>query len=192
MLDYGWQFAEPEPLYGFIHAYRLYAKTDPHYSARVTVPVLWDRKEQAIVCNESAEIIRMFNSVFDELTGNSADFYPVALRTRIDEINAFVYDNINDGVYRCGFATTQQAYDEAFANLVAAFDQVEARLSNQRYLVGNSITEADIRLFTSLVCFDAVYFGHFKCNRNRIIDMPNLWGYLRNLFQQAGLSAITG
>jgi len=188
MLDHGWQFAEPEPLYGFTYAHQLYSKADAHYSGRVTVPILWDKKQQAIVCNESAEIIRMFNSAFNELTGNSADYYPVDLRDDIDAINAFVYDNINNGVYKCGFATIQKAYEEAFNKLFSALDTVEARLATQRYLVGNQLTEADWRLFTTLIRFDAVYFGHFKCNRNRIIDMPNLWGYLRDLYQHPGIA----
>jgi len=188
MLDQGWQFAEPEPVYGFTHVYQLYALADPHYSGRVTVPILWDKQEQTIVCNESAEIIRMFNTAFNELTGNRDDYYPVALQTDIDDINAFVYANINNGVYRCGFATTQPAYEEAFDKLFDALDQVEARLSEHRYLIGNQLTEADIRLFTTLIRFDAVYYGHFKCNRNRIADMPNLWAYLRDLYQQAGIA----
>jgi len=188
MLDDGWQFAEPETLYGFTHAYQLYALADPHYSGRVTIPILWDRQEQSIVCNESAEIIRMFNSAFNELTGNHDDYYPKALQADIDEINAFVYANINNGVYRCGFATTQPAYEEAYDKLFEALDQVEAGLSEHRYLIGDQMTEADIRLFTTLIRFDAVYYGHFKCNRNRISDMPNLWGYLRDLYQQPGIA----
>ncbi len=188
MLNQGWQFAEPEPLYGFTHAHQLYSKADPHYSGRVTVPILWDKQQETIVCNESAEIIRIFNSAFNELTGNRDDYYPSDLRAEIDEINAFVYDNINNGVYRCGFATDQDAYEEAFDNLFIALDKVEVRLSTQRYLVGNHITEADWRLFTTLIRFDAVYVGHFKCNRNRICDMPNLWGYLRDLYQQPGIA----
>ncbi|EAU54902.1 glutathione S-transferase family protein [Mariprofundus ferrooxydans] len=183
MLEQGWQFDEPEPLYGFTCLHELYCKADPHYSGRVTVPVLWDSKQESIVCNESAEIIRIFNRAFDALTGNSDDYYPLELRDQIDAINAFVYDNINNGVYRCGFATTQQAYDEAFDALFAALDVVEARLGQQRYLVGNHITEADIRLFPTLIRFDAVYVGHFKCNRNRIAEMPNLSNYLRDLYQ---------
>jgi putative glutathione S-transferase len=188
MLDQGWQFAEPEPLYGFTHAHQVYSKADPAYTGRVTVPVLWDKQQQTIVCNESAEIIRIFNSAFNDLTGNRDDFYPRALRPDIDKINAFVYDNINNGVYKCGFATTQVAYDEAFDSLFAALDRVEKILSRQRYLVGNRITEADWRLFTTLIRFDAVYVGHFKCNRNRITDMSNLRGYLRDLYQQPGIA----
>jgi len=188
MLDYGWQFAEPEPLYGFTHAHQLYSKADPHYSGRVTVPILWDKQQHTIVCNESAQIIRIFNSAFNDVTGNEVDFYPAELRAEIDNINAFVYDNINNGVYRCGFATTQSAYEETYDALFAALDQVEDILSKQRYLVGNRMTEADWRLFTTLIRFDTVYFGHFKCNRNRIADMPNLSGYLRDLYQQPGIT----
>lgn len=188
MLDMGWQFGEPEPLYGFNYAHQLYSKADPAYTGRATVPILWDRQQQTIVCNESAEIIRIFNTAFNDLTDNRDDYYPEALRAEIDEINAFVYDNINNGVYKCGFATIQSAYEEAFASLFAALDKIEERLSHQRYLVGNQITEADWRLFTTLIRFDAVYVGHFKCNRNRICDMPNLWSYLRDLYQQPGIA----
>ena len=187
MLDQGWQFGEPEPLYGFSHAHQLYSKADAHYSGRVTVPILWDTQQQTIVCNESAEIIRIFNTAFNDLTGNTDDYYPAELRAEIDAINAFVYGSINNGVYKCGFATDQNAYEEAFDNLFTALDKVEAMLATQRYLVGNRTTEADWRLFTTLVRFDAVYVGHFKCNRNRICDMPNLWGYLRDLYQQPGI-----
>jgi len=188
MLDAGWQFPEPEPLYGFTHAHQLYSKADPHYTGRITVPVLWDKQTETIVCNESADMIRTFNSAFNDLTGSRADYYPLALRAAIDEINTYVYDNINNGVYRCGFATTQQAYEEAFDSLFSALDSVEARLASSRYLVGSSITEADWRLFTTLIRFDAVYVGHFKCNRNRISDMPNLSNYLRDLYQQPGIA----
>ncbi len=189
MLENGWEYKpEPEPLYGFHYHHQFYTKADPHYSGRVSVPMLWDKRRETIVNNESAEIIRIFNSAFDPLTGNSDDYYPVELRAEIDEINAFVYDNINNGVYKCGFAITQDAYEKAFENLFAALDTVESRLAGQRYLVGNRITEADWRLFTTLIRFDAVYVGHFKCNRNRIADMPNLWGYLRDLYQQPGIA----
>jgi putative glutathione S-transferase len=188
MLDQGWLFGEPEPLYEFNYAHQLYSKADPDYTGRVSVPILWDRQQQTIVCNESAEIIRIFNTAFNELTGNTDDYYPLELRTEIDAINAFVYDNINNGVYKCGFATLQTAYEEAFDNLFSALDTVEERLSGQRYLVGNQITEADWRLFTTLIRFDAVYVGHFKCNRNRISNMPNLSNYLRDLYQQPGIA----
>ncbi len=189
MLENGWEYApDPEPLYGFRYHHQLYTKADAHYSGRVTVPVLWDRDQETIVCNESAEIIRMFNREFNQLTGNNDDYYPASLRAEINVINAFVYENINNGVYRCGFATAQGAYEEAYDALFAALDRLEARLSRRRYLAGNRITEADWRLFTTLVRFDSVYNGHFKCNRNRIIDMPNLWGYLRELYQYPGIA----
>jgi len=187
MLNQGWQFDEPEPLYGFQHAYQLYTKADPEYSGRVTVPILWDKKEQTIVCNESAEIIRIFNSAFNEITGNRDDYYPEALRSEIDEVNSFVYGTINNGVYKCGFATRQQAYEEAFDSLFAALDEVELVLSKHRYLVDNHLTEADWRLFTTMIRFDAVYVGHFKCNRNRIADYPNLSNYIRELYQHPGV-----
>ena len=162
--------------------------TDPHYSGRVSVPMLWDKRRKTIVNNESAEIIRMFNSAFYPLTGNTDDYYPEPLRGEIDAVNGFVYDNVNNGVYKCGFATVQDAYEDAFDALFSALDTLELRLSSQRYLVGDHITEADWRLFTTLIRFDTVYYSHFKCNRNRICDMPNLWGYLRDLYQQPGIA----
>ena len=188
MLENGWQFDKPEPLYNFDYAYQIYTKADPDYSGRVTVPILWDKQRETIVSNESAEIIRMFNSAFNALTGNMDDYYSEALHHEIDVINAFVYDNINNGVYKCGFATTQVAYDDAFESLFSALDEVEMRLSQQRYLLGDMLTEADWRLFTTLVRFDAVYVGHFKCNRQRIADYPNLSNYLRELYQYEGIS----
>lgn len=187
MLKSGWEFETPEPLYGFEFAHQLYSKADPEYTGRVTVPILWDKKEQTIACNESAEIIRIFNFAFNELTGNLDDYYPESLRGEIDEINTFVYDNINNGVYKCGFATSQGAYEEAFDELFSALDKVESILSNHRYLVGNRLTEADWRLFTTLIRFDAVYYSHFKCNRQRIADYPNISNYLRDLYQQPGV-----
>jgi len=183
MLDQGWTFSpEPEPLYGFTRVYQLYALADPHYNGRATIPLLWDKQQQAIVCNESAEIIRIFNSAFDVLTGNMDDYYPEALRDDIDAVNTFIYDKINNGVYKCGFATAQRAYDDAFDQLFAALDEIEARLAGRDYLVGEQLSEADIRLYTTLIRFDAVYYGHFKCNRNRIAEMPNLWRYLKHLY----------
>jgi putative glutathione S-transferase len=157
----------------------------------VTVPVLWDRERETIVNNESSEIIRMLNSEFDAIAPDAAralDFYPEPLRDEIDEVNAFVYPKINNGVYRCGFATTQEAYEEAFEELFGALDQLEQRLASQRYLVGGQLTEADWRLFTTLVRFDAVYVGHFKCNLRRIADYPNLSAYLRDLYQVPGIA----
>ncbi len=192
MLDEGWEFRpEAEPLYGYTHAWQLYARADPHYTGRVSVPVLWDRRAQTIVCNESAEIIRIFNSAFDGLTGNADDYYPEPLRAEIDAINDLVYDRINNGVYLCGFTATQAAYDEAFEQLFEALDRIEQRLAGQRYLAGAQLTEADIRLYPTLVRFDAVYYGHFKCNRRRIADMPNLWGWLRDLYQRPGFGDTT-
>jgi putative glutathione S-transferase len=167
--------------------WQVYAEADPNYTGRVTVPVLWDKKSGAIVSNESAEIIRMFNSAFNELTGNTDDYYPQPLREQIDAINARVYDDVNNGVYKAGFATTQEAYDEAVEKLFAALDWVEGILGNQAYLTGETITEADWRLFTTLVRFDAVYVGHFKCNRRRIADYPNLSHYLKALYEVPGV-----
>jgi len=188
MLQHGWQFESAEPLYGFDYMHQLYTKADVHYSGRVTVPVLWDKQKQTIVSNESADIIRMFNSEFNALTGNTEDYYPEALRSDIDVTNDFVYQAVNNGVYKCGFATTQAAYDEAFDALFDALDMLEIQLEKQRYLVGDRLTEADWRLFTTLIRFDAVYVGHFKCNRQRIVDYPQLSNYLRELYQYADIS----
>ncbi|MDX8402846.1 MAG: glutathione S-transferase C-terminal domain-containing protein, partial [Mariprofundaceae bacterium] len=186
--DQGWQFDAPEPLYGFEYAHELYTKADLAYSGRVTVPILWDKQTESIVCNESAEIIRMFNSGFNELTDNTDNYYPAELRDEIDTINAFTYDNINNGVYKCGFATKQNAYESAYGALFAALDRVEELLGEHRYLVGNHLTEADWRLFTTLIRFDVVYYSHFKCNRQRIADYPNLSNYLRDLYQYPGVA----
>ena len=164
-----------------------YAATDPDFEGRVTVPVLWDTKTGQVVSNESADIVRMFNGVFDRLAGERVDLYPAALRAEIDTINEFVYDRVNNGVYRAGFARRQEAYDEAFGALFAALDELEQRLGRQRFLVGDQITEADWRLFPTLVRFDAVYYGHFKCNQRRLIDYPNLWRYTRDLYRQPGI-----
>jgi glutathionyl-hydroquinone reductase len=193
MGENGWTFekedgATGDDLYGLDFLHQIYTKADPHYSGRVTVPVLWDRKTETIVSNESAEIIRMLNSAFDEWGDASLDFYPAPLRSEIDAVNAFVYENINNGVYRAGFATTQEAYEEAFGRLFAALDEVEERLSRQRYLAGDRLTEADWRLFTTLVRFDPVYVGHFKCNLRRIEDYVNLSNYLRELYQVPGVA----
>jgi putative glutathione S-transferase len=166
----------------------VYVAADPHYTGRVTVPVLWDKERRTIVNNESSDIIRMLNSAFDAFTDVRVDYYPKALRAEIDRINDRVYANINNGVYRTGFASTQAAYEEAFRALFAALDEVEGRLARTRYLVGNGLTEADWRLFTTLVRFDAVYVGHFKCNLRRIADYPNLSNYLRDLYQVAGVA----
>jgi putative glutathione S-transferase len=176
-----------DKLNGHDYLYQLYTHCQPDYSGRVTVPVLWDKQSQTIVNNESADIIRMLNSAFDKITEADDDYYPTALRPEIDAINDFVYDNINDGVYRCGFATEQKAYEEAFDNLFGALDEMEQRLSHQPYLVGTQITEADWRLFTTLIRFDAVYYSHFKCNQHRISDYENLGNYLRELYQHPGI-----
>jgi putative glutathione S-transferase len=166
----------------------IYVLADAKFTGRVTVPVLWDKQRRTIVNNESAEIIRMLNSAFDALTPVKTDFHPAALRDEIDAINELTYKAINNGVYRSGFATTQAAYEEAFNELFAALDEIEVRLSRQRYLVGNRLTEADWRLFTTLVRFDAVYHGHFKCNLRRIVDYPNLSNYVRDLYQVPGVA----
>jgi len=198
MGENGWAFAGPDgslsegstrdDLFGARYLYEIYKRANPSFSGRVTVPVLWDRKRATIVNNESSEIIRMLNSAFDEWGDASLDFYPHDLRGEIDRINAFVYPNVNNGVYRCGFATTQAAYDEAFDSLFATLDETEQRLAHMRYVAGARITEADWRLFTTLVRFDAVYHGHFKCNLRRIVDYPNLWNYLRELYQVPGVA----
>ena len=193
MGENGWTFrtddgATGDTLYGLDFLHQIYTKADPTYSGRVTVPVLWDKKEKTIVSNESSEIIRMLNSAFDEWGGASLDFYPQELRGDIDAVNELVYPSINNGVYRAGFATTQVAYEEAFNELFAALDTLEERLSRQRYLVGNKVTEADWRLFTTLVRFDPVYVGHFKTNLRRIADYPNLSNYLRELYQVPGVA----
>lgn len=192
MLENGWEFSSEndetaDPLYGNRFLYQLYQTSSPSYTGRVTVPILWDKQSKTIVNNESAEIIRIFNSAFDDLTDNRTDYYPADLREDIDEINRFVYHNINNGVYRCGFATTQAAYQEAFSDLFSALDEVEMILSSQKYLVGNWITEADWRLFTTLIRFDAVYYSHFKTNLRRIVDYPNLSNYVRSLYQVPGI-----
>jgi len=185
----GWVFTEkfPDDLYGVKRYYEIYLKAAPDYSGRTSVPVLWDKERETIVSNESSEIIRMFNSAFDEVGANDLDFYPEALREAIDEINEPVYTGINNGVYRTGFATTQEAYEEAFRKLFETLDMVDERLQEQRFLVGDRLTEADWRLFTTLVRFDAVYVGHFKCNLRRIDDYPALSGYLSDLYQVPGV-----
>ncbi|OZB06824.1 MAG: glutathione-dependent reductase [Idiomarina sp. 34-48-12] len=191
MLENGWEFAEQpliDDLYSLDFLYQLYLKADSEYSGRVTVPVLWDKQQQTIVSNESADIIRMLNSAFNEITGNTLDFYPDVLQSDIDTINDFVYDRVNNGVYKCGFATQQTAYEEAFEALFDALDELEARLAKQAYLVGDTLTEADWRLFTTLVRFDAVYVGHFKTNKRRIVDYPNLWNYVKALYQVPGIA----
>lgn len=192
MLENGWVLGEAAkkntPVPGLDYLYQLYLHADAGYSGRVSVPVLWDKKQQTIVNNESAEIIRMFNSAFNPLTGNQDDYYPPELQSTIDQVNDRVYDDVNNGVYKTGFATTQQAYEEAFRQLFTTLDWLEDRLSNQRYLAGPLITEADWRLFTTLIRFDAVYFGHFKANLKRIEEYTNLANYLRDLYQIPGIA----
>jgi putative glutathione S-transferase len=189
----GWAFTDdvggPEPVNGFRFLAEAYQATDTDFDGRVTVPVLWDKQTGRIVNNESSEIIRMLNSEFDEWArGSVVDFYPEPLREEIDAINADVYENVNNGVYRCGFAASQEAYDEAYEKLFDALGRLEARLENRRYLMGKKQTEADWRLFTTLVRFDPVYVGHFKCNERRLVDYPNLWAYTRDLFQTPGVA----
>ena len=194
MADNGWEFhlgdgVIPDPLHGAEYMHQIYTAAMPDYSGRVTVPVLWDKNTNTIVSNESPEIIRMFNSAFDAVGAKPGDFYPESLRAEIDMLNTRIYESVNNGVYKCGFATTQEAYDEAIEPLFATLEWLEDRLSLKRYLTGNSITEADWRLFTTLVRFDPVYVGHFKCNLKRIVDYPNLSGYVRDLYQQPGIAA---
>ncbi len=193
MLEDGWTFAPgegviPDPVNGARYLHEVYTAADRHYSGRVTVPVLWDKQAGTIVNNESAEIIRMLNSAFDGLAGvPPLDFCPAHLREEIDALNERIYDTVNNGVYRAGFATTQQAYEEAIGPLFETLDWLDRRLADQRYLIGDTITEADWRLFTTLVRFDAVYYSHFKCNLRRIVDYPHLWRYAQDLYGQPGI-----
>jgi putative glutathione S-transferase len=194
MLSDGWTFASDWPgatgdrLFGLPFARDIYLRADPKISGRVTVPVLWDKHQQTIVSNESSEIIRMFNSAFDRLTGNTIDFCPQELYEAMEPINQRIYDTLNNGVYRCGFATTQAAYDAAVGPLFDTLDWLEDRLSRKRYIMGDRLTEVDWRLFPTLLRFDNVYHLHFKCNRKRIIDYPNLWAYTRELYQYEGIA----
>jgi putative glutathione S-transferase len=198
MLANGWEFkgedrggengGTADHLFGSRMLWEVYLRADPVYSGRVTVPVLWDKRKNTIVSNESAEIIRMFNSAFDRLTGSTEDFCPQELRPEIDALNARIYDAVNNGVYKAGFATSQAAYEESVTALFAMLDELENRLASKRYLTGDRLTEADWRLFTTLVRFDPVYVGHFKCNIRRIADYPNLYGYLRELYQVPGVA----
>lgn len=189
MLENGWEFDNSnvqtkDHLFSSSYLHQIYTRADPQYTGRVTVPVLWDKKLETIVSNESSEIIRMFNNAFDEIGSAKGDYYPIELRDEIDQINSRIYDEVNNGVYKAGFATTQPAYQENVTKLFESLDWLELILSKKRYLTGNSITEADWRLFTTLVRFDPVYVGHFKCNIRQITDYPNLSGYLRDLYQQ--------
>ncbi|AWZ20653.1 putative glutathione S-transferase [Roseovarius sp. TM1035] len=194
MLSEGWEFRTDFPgatgdrLYGLPYARDIYLKADPDISGRVTVPILWDAERETIVSNESAEIIRMFNSAFDDITGNTLDFWPKDLRATIEPVNARIYDTVNNGVYKAGFATSQEAYESAVHPLFDSLDWLEGRLGQHRYVMGDNATEADWRLFTTLIRFDPVYHLHFKCNRARIVDYPNLWGYLRDLYQWPGVA----
>jgi glutathionyl-hydroquinone reductase len=193
MAENGWTFAPGEgvvadPLFGAQYLYEIYTSADGHYSGRVSVPVLWDKHTQAIVNNESSEIIRMLNGAFDGVGAKPGDYYPKELRPEIEELNTRIYDTLNNGVYRAGFATTQEAYEEAVLPLFDTLDFLEERLALNRFLLGDQLTLADIRLFTTLIRFDAVYHGHFKCNIRRIVDYPNLWGYTRDIYQLPGVA----
>lgn len=195
MKENGWEFqpgdlgSTEDHLYGLDYAHQIYTKADPNYTGRVTVPILWDKKEQTIISNESSEIIRMFNSSFDALATNDIpDFYPTHLRDAIDSVNELVYHNINNGVYKSGFATTQTAYEDAYEALFEAMDKLEESLNSQKYIAGDQLTEADWRLFTTLLRFDPVYHGHFKCNKKRLVDYPNLWALTRELYQYPGVA----
>lgn len=199
MYEKGWSFEHNaqlarafgttgDTLYGHEYLSQLYLQSNPKYRSTISVPVLWDKQKNCIVNNESSEIIRMFNSAFDHLTGNRQDYYPVSLRAEIDDINTLVYSAINNGVYKTGFATTQAAYEKHCRVLFDALDTLEQRLSKQRYLVGSQLSEADWRLFTTLVRFDAVYHTHFKCNIRQMSDYPSLFAYMRDLYQQPGIA----
>ena len=194
MLSDGWTFATDDAgatgdrQFGLPFVRDIYLRANPNISGRVTVPILWDKQQNTIVSNESSEIIRMFNSAFNGLTGNDLDFYPPALQADIEPINGRIYDTFNNGVYRCGFSTTQAAYNAAVVPLFETLDWLEDHLASNRYLMGHQLTEADWRLFPTLVRFDSVYHLHFKCNRKRIIDYPNLWAYTRELYQYDGIS----
>ena len=193
MLSDGWTFASDFPgatgdtLYGLPYARDIYTKAEPGVSGRVSVPILWDKQRETIVSNESSEIVRMFNSAFDVITGNTDDYWPEHMRDDLEEVNARIYDTFNNGVYKSGFASTQEAYEAAVVPLFDTLDWLEERLSTRRYLMGDQLTEADWRLFPTLVRFDSVYHLHFKCNRKRIIDYPNLWAYTRELYQVPGV-----
>jgi putative glutathione S-transferase len=193
MGEQGWTFEPAEgvvadPILGASHLHRIYAAASPRYTGRVTVPVLWDRVTSTIVNNESSDILRMFNAAFDGVGARPGDYRPPTLRDEIDAVNARVYDTLNNGVYKAGFATTQAAYEEAVVPLFETLDWLEATLARQRYVAGSLFTEADIRLFTTLVRFDAVYVGHFKCNLRRLVDYPNLWAYAREIFQMPAVT----
>lgn len=194
--DQGWTYAVeegciPDTVNGAKYLHEVYTKADPKYTGRVTVPTLWDTQEKTIVTNESSEIIRMFNSAFDEIGGMGPDYYPHDLRKEIDSVNQIVYTSVNNGVYRCGFADTQTAYEKAFDELFQTMDYLEKRLASSRYLVGGTLTEADWRLFPTLIRFDIVYYGLFKCNKRHLYEYPNLWNYTLELYQIPGVSNVT-
>jgi putative glutathione S-transferase len=197
----GWKFdpsypgATEDHVHGFTHVRDVYLQCDPEYSGRFTVPVLYDKVQKTIVNNESSEIIRMLNSEFNAFCKTpeqaAIDLYPEALRAQVDSLNEWIYPTINNGVYRAGFATKQEPYDVAVREVFGGLDRVEAILGSQRYLAGDQLTEADVRLFTTLVRFDKVYVGHFKCNKKRVMDYPNIWGYVRDLYQIPGIAETT-
>ncbi len=193
MGENGWTFdsggaSTGDALFGVRNLYEIYLKSNPEHTGRATVPILWDKETGTIVSNESSEIIRMLNRAFDQVGAAGPDYYPDALRAEIDPLNDGIYDTVNNGVYRCGFATSQEAYDEAARELFDTLDVLEDRLSTRRYLMGDAVTEADWRLFPTMVRFDPVYVGHFKCNLRRLVDYPNLWGYACELYQMAGIA----
>jgi len=189
MLENGWTFATPDPLTGARYVYQIYQKADPRHSGRASVPVLWDKETRTIVSNESADIIRMLNRAFDALTDSREDYYPATLAAEIDAVNARIYDTVNNGVYKAGFATRQEPHSAAVRALFETLAWLEERLSRQRYLLGNRLTEADWRLFPTLARFDAVYYGHFKCNLRHVYEYPALWDYTRALYQKPGVAA---
>lgn len=193
MLENGWTFAEgdgviADPVLNADYLYQVYTHVDPTYTGRVTVPVLYDKVKDTIVSNESSEIIRMLNTAFDQIGAKKGDYAPEELVAEIDELNSYVYDRINNGVYKAGFATKQEIYEEEVTKLFEALDTLEERLNGQNYLIGNQLTEADIRLFTTLVRFDSVYYGHFKCNLKRLTDYPNLWNYTKQIYNLPGIA----
>jgi putative glutathione S-transferase len=194
MAENGWTFSPgegviPDPLFNSRYLHEIYTRAEAHYTGRVTVPVLWDQHTQTIVNNESAEIVRMFNSAFDATGARPGDYCPKDLREDIDALNARIYDTVNNGVYKAGFATSQSAYEEAVAPLFDTLDWLDDRLGQSRFLCDDRLTEADIRLFTTLVRFDSVYHGHFKCNIRRLSDYRNLWAYTRDVYQIPGIAA---
>jgi len=189
VFEHGWAFSQPDPLTGVRYIHELYSQADPLFTGRATVPVLWDKETNVIVNNESSDIIRMLNREFDELTNELTDYYPDAYAREIDGINALIYESVNNGVYRAGFATSQSAYESAVQLLFETLDWLEDRLQRNRYLMGDLLTEADWRLFPTLARFDAVYYGHFKCNLRHLYEYPALWGYTREIYQLPGIDA---